>query len=63
MQPTSQVCVVSSVTHTVGIYSPGNALAMYEISIHVLPEAPSPTTTHFRSLSLSAMATMYVCID
>ena len=28
------------------MYSPGNALVVYEMSKHVLPTAPSPTTTH-----------------
>jgi len=32
---------------TVGMYSPGNALVVYEIKRQVLPTAPSPTTTHF----------------
>jgi hypothetical protein len=27
-------------------YSPGNAFVVYEISKHVFPTAPSPTTTH-----------------
>ena len=31
---------------TVGTYSEGNLLVVYEISRHVLPTAPSPTTTH-----------------
>ena len=31
---------------TVGTYSEGNLLVVYEISKHVLPTAPSPTTTH-----------------
>ena len=63
MQPTSQACVVSCVTHVVGTYSTLNALLVYEVSIHVLPELLSPTITHFTCLSLFAMATTYVCTD
>ena len=32
---------------TVGTYSDGNLLVVYEMSRQVLPTAPSPTTTHF----------------
>lgn len=32
---------------TVGTYSWGNLFVVYEISRHVFPTAPSPTTTHF----------------
>nr|CAD7442289.1 unnamed protein product [Timema bartmani] len=42
---------------TVGTYSEGNLLVVYEIKRHVLPTAPSPTTTHFmflRPLALSS---------
>jgi len=28
------------------MYSPGKALVVYEMSMQVLPTAPSPTTTH-----------------
>ena len=31
---------------TVGTYSEGNLFVVYEMSKHVLPTAPSPTTTH-----------------
>ena len=31
---------------TVGTYSDGNLLVVYEIKRQVLPTAPSPTTTH-----------------
>ena len=31
---------------TVGTYSLGNLFVVYEINRHVLPTAPSPTTTH-----------------
>lgn len=31
---------------TVGTYSEGNLLVVYEINRQVLPTAPSPTTTH-----------------
>ena len=31
---------------TVGTYSEGNLLVVYDMSRHVLPTAPSPTTTH-----------------
>lgn len=31
---------------TVGTYSEGNLLVVYEISRQVFPTAPSPTTTH-----------------
>ena len=31
---------------TVGTYSEGNLLVVYEINKQVLPTAPSPTTTH-----------------
>ena len=50
------VCLCGCVTHIVGTYSPGKELVVYEISIHVLPTEPSPTTTHLMSLSLFAMA-------
>ena len=33
-------------TYTVGTYSPGKLSVVYEMSIHVLPTVPSPTTTH-----------------
>lgn len=33
-------------TYTVGTYSTGNESVVYDISIHVLPTVPSPTTTH-----------------
>ena len=33
-------------TYTVGTYSLGNESVVYDISIHVLPTVPSPTTTH-----------------
>ena len=42
-------------TYIVGTYSPGNELVVYDMSIHVLPTAPSPTTTHFMSLSVLAI--------
>ena len=32
---------------TVGTYSEGNLLVVYEIKRQVFPTAPSPTTTHF----------------
>ena len=51
------MCLCGYITHIVGIYSPGKALAVYEISIHVLPAALSPTTTHLMSILLFAMAT------
>ena len=53
------MCLSGYVTHTVGTFSVGNELYAYDISIHVLPTAPSPTTTHLMSFSLFAMATMY----
>lgn len=31
---------------TVGTYSEGNLLVVYDMRRHVLPTAPSPTTTH-----------------
>ena len=31
----------------VGTYSDGNLFVVYDINKHVLPTAPSPTTTHF----------------
>ena len=60
MQPTSQACVVSCVTHVVGTYSTLNALLVYEVSIHVLPVLLSPTITHFTCLSLSLCHGNYV---
>ena len=33
-------------TYTVGTYSPGKLSVVYDMSIHVLPTVPSPTTTH-----------------
>ena len=42
-------------TYIVGTYSPGKELVVYDMSIHVLPTAPSPTTTHFMSLSVLAI--------
>jgi hypothetical protein len=44
------------VTHIVGTYSPGNEFVVYEMSIQVFPTEPSPTTTHFISLSAFAIA-------
>lgn len=32
--------------YTVGTYSPGKLSVVYEMSMHVLPTVPSPTTTH-----------------
>ena len=32
--------------NTVGTYSPGNLFVVYDMSKHVFPTAPSPTTTH-----------------
>ena len=37
-------------TYTVGTYSPGKLSVVYDISIHVLPTVPSPTTTHLIGL-------------
>lgn len=37
-------------TYTVGTYSPGKLSVVYDISIQVLPTAPSPTTTHLIGL-------------
>ena len=51
------MCLRGYVAHIVGTYSPGKQLVLYEISIHVLPVALSPTATHLMSLSLFAMAT------
>lgn len=34
------------ITYTVGTYSPGKLSVVYEMSMHVLPTVPSPTTTH-----------------
>jgi len=42
-------------THIVGTYSPGKELVVYEMSIHVFPTEPSPTTTHFMSRSVFAI--------
>ena len=56
------VCFCGCATHTVGIYSPGNALTVYEIHIHVLPTAPSPTRTQLMSFSLFAMATTHAIL-
>ena len=53
------VCFCGCATHTVGIYSSGNALVMYEISIHVLPTPSSPTGTNLMFFVLFAMATMH----
>jgi hypothetical protein len=39
----------------VGTYSPGKELVVYEMSIHVFPTDPSPTTTHLMSLSVFAI--------
>lgn len=39
-----------SKTYTVGTYSPGKLSVVYDISIHVLPTVPSPTTTHLIGL-------------
>ena len=41
--------------YIVGTYSPGNELVVYDISIHVLPTEPSPTTTHLMSRSVLAI--------
>ena len=41
---------------TVGTYSDGNLLVVYDINRHVLPTAPSPTTTHFIVCILSVVA-------
>jgi hypothetical protein len=38
--------VSTYLSKTVGMYSPGKALVVYEINKQVLPTAPSPTTTH-----------------
>ena len=38
---------LESASLTVGTYSDGNLLVVYEMSRQVLPTAPSPTTTHF----------------
>jgi hypothetical protein len=35
----------------VGTYSEGNLFVVYEMSRQVFPTAPSPTTTHLRSLA------------
>lgn len=40
----------------VGTYSPGNEFVVYEMSIQVFPTEPSPTTTHFISLSAFAIS-------
>ena len=45
-----------ALTYIVGTYSPGNEFVVYEISIQVFPTEPSPTTTHFISLSAFAIA-------
>ena len=45
----------SDATYMVGTYSPGKELVVYEMSMHVFPTAPSPTTTHFISLSVLAI--------
>lgn len=37
-------------TYTVGTYSPGKLSVVYEMSIHVFPTVPSPTTTHLMGL-------------
>ncbi len=37
---------ITCVLLPVGMYSSGNVFVVYEISKHVLPTAPSPTTTH-----------------
>lgn len=47
---------MQQVTYIVGTYSPGNEFVVYEMSIHVFPTEPSPTTTHFISLSAFAIA-------
>ena len=47
---------MQQVTYIVGTYSPGNELVVYEMSIQVFPTEPSPTTTHFISLSAFAIA-------
>ena len=58
------LCVCAHVralaTHTVAFMSDslGKELVVYEISIHVLPTEPSPTTTNLRHNVLFAMATM-----
>lgn len=36
----------SNNSYTVGTYSPGKLSVVYDISIHVFPTVPSPTTTH-----------------
>ena len=50
-----RACVCMCNSHIVGTYSPGNEFVVYEISIQVFPTDPSPTTTHFISLSVFAI--------
>ena len=45
---------------TVGTYSLGNLFVVYEINRHVLPTAPSPTTTH---LMVCILIYKYYAID
>ena len=47
---------MAALTYIVGTYSPGNEFVVYEMSIQVFPTEPSPTTTHFISLSVFAIA-------
>lgn len=42
--------ISASETYTVGTYSPGKLSVVYEISMHVFPTVPSPTTTHLIGL-------------
>ena len=42
----SLICINFDVKFTVGTYSDGNLLVVYEIRRQVFPTAPSPTTTH-----------------
>ena len=46
---------------TVGTYSEGNLLVVYEMSRQVLPTAPSPTTTHFIVCILVSTHTSCYC--
>ena len=40
--------IISYKHSTVGMYSPGNELVVYDINVQVLPTAPDPQNTIFR---------------
>ena len=51
------------VSNTVGMYSLGNASVAYTIRRHVLPTAPSPTTTHLMVCTAVLMLRLLLCLS